>query len=65
MSKLFAKAVVKLARSRLSIPFRAVLRRARESYYKIEVLNRIQSKTSALSLRVDVEEYKRVNNSDS
>ena len=61
VSKLFAKTVVKLARSRLSIPLRAVLRRARESYYNIEVLNRIQTKTAALSLQVETGEYERVN----
>ncbi|MDH3378764.1 MAG: hypothetical protein OEQ39_17710 [Gammaproteobacteria bacterium] len=60
-SKLFAKAVVKLARSRLSVPLRVVMRRARESYYNIEVLTRIQTKTAPLSLQVDVEEFERVN----
>ena len=56
-----AKLISKLANSRLSVPLRKALRRVRETYYSVEVLTRVVTKTAPLALDVRDDVDQRVN----
>lgn len=55
------KIIVRLANSRLALPFKALVRRLRETYYNAEVLRRPLTKTAGLRVRVESSEPVRIN----
>lgn len=60
-STLSSRLIRQAARSRLSLPIRRLLRRMRESYYNVEVLNRISEKTAPLKIEVANDQKQQVN----
>ncbi len=58
---MLSRFISRFSRSPLSLPLRKVVRRARESYYNSEVLDRLQRKTMAITLDVSTEHPRRIN----
>lgn len=53
--------ITRFSRSSVSLPLRKILRKARETYYNSEVLNRLERKTMAVPLRISAEQPRRIN----
>jgi len=53
--------ITRFSRSRLSLPVRKMLRKARETYYNSEVLGRLERKTKPVPIKISDAEPRRIN----
>lgn len=58
---MLGRLITGFGRSSLSLPLRKILRKARETYYNSEVLDRLQRKTQPLTLSIKASEPRRIN----
>ncbi len=61
LQRLTGSIVRRLARSRVALPVKRIVRHALESYYHADVLNRLQEKTAPITLDIDTAQPRRVN----